>query len=331
MPADDSTDRRPFVFRCTNAVSAHPTLPTKLRHMILTYALHANSKTGVGFTGQEKMAGYLGISVKTLQRQLKQLDELGDAVPVRIERKARFKARRQGRTSDSYRLVLMPEQGDSSVALVEGEQGDSSVALVEGEQGDSSVALVGGLKRQSRPETGDQSDNGVAVSAESDFGEVRTTETEEEETAESADAAAEGGAPREEEQSPSPPPAPWVPPVIQLPAEWQPPEGADPANVAGFRKAFAEPMQVMPRHYAGEKPEPAPTGYTSVHWDRTFKVWRPWSPVPCAFLRWHPDGDGVPYTVTPAASETKAHEPGACAPHDPVSAYDALSQGLMRF
>lgn len=105
-------------------------LPRELRHFVMVLAVLANRRTGVGLAGQDRIAEALGVTSKrTVQRLFADL-EAHPASPVRVARKPRMRRSGRGRSSDSYQLELVVDQGDSRVALVETDQGDSRVAKV---------------------------------------------------------------------------------------------------------------------------------------------------------------------------------------------------------
>lgn len=81
-------------------------LPPELKHLLLTYAFWAHNDTGVGWTGQARMAAYLGIKPRALRDRLSAINDHADS-PVRVDRSAKYGGV-HGRTSDTYTLVLIP-------------------------------------------------------------------------------------------------------------------------------------------------------------------------------------------------------------------------------
>ena len=95
---------KPLTMQIIDAVGAS-TLPQDLRLLLFTMAYLANSKTGVGLSGQETIGKFMGCSGREVRRKLERLDELPD-VPVRVIRRHRYLSANRGRTSDEYQLEL---------------------------------------------------------------------------------------------------------------------------------------------------------------------------------------------------------------------------------
>lgn len=88
----------------------HCALPSELRHYVMTLAVLANRRTGIGTAGQERIAEAMGVTVRTVQRLAAQLETHADR-PVTVVRRQR--RRKDGyRTSDEYRLALPSPDAD---------------------------------------------------------------------------------------------------------------------------------------------------------------------------------------------------------------------------
>jgi hypothetical protein len=92
---------KPFTMLIIDAAGASA-LPQDLRHLIFTMAYLADSKSGRGLSGQDTIGRFMGCSAREVRRKLDRLDALDS--PVRIVRSPRY--RKEGRTSDEYRLEL---------------------------------------------------------------------------------------------------------------------------------------------------------------------------------------------------------------------------------
>lgn len=79
--------------------------PAKL--VLLALANRTNHETGMCFPGQELIAEECSMSVRTVRRHLKTLEDCG-----LLERRMRMSREGRGRTSDSYRLLI--DQPDKS-------------------------------------------------------------------------------------------------------------------------------------------------------------------------------------------------------------------------
>lgn len=104
-------------------------LPSELRHLLLVLALLGNSESGVGWSGQDRIARALGVSDRELRRLLVALDQAASEAglevrergekgkpwrprvvhsPVRVVRRRRGREGGKGRSSDDWRLELLP-------------------------------------------------------------------------------------------------------------------------------------------------------------------------------------------------------------------------------
>lgn len=79
-------------------------LPFELRHVIRVYADLANRKTGVGWSGHERIANELGCSRRTLLRFLADLRQLPGDPWITFRRRA--KKHGKGRDSDEYTVHI---------------------------------------------------------------------------------------------------------------------------------------------------------------------------------------------------------------------------------
>ena len=84
-------------------------LPPDARHVVMVMSLYAEHETASGFHGQATIARLTGRSERHVRSILANLSRL-DSHPIRIERRARFRADGRGRTSDEWRLVLVGDQ-----------------------------------------------------------------------------------------------------------------------------------------------------------------------------------------------------------------------------
>ena len=80
-------------------------LPQDLRLLVFVMAYLANSRTGIGLSGQDTIGKFMGCTGREVRRKLDRLDDLADA-PVRVIRRRRSRADGRGRTSDEYQLEL---------------------------------------------------------------------------------------------------------------------------------------------------------------------------------------------------------------------------------
>lgn len=93
---------KPYTMQVIDAVGASG-LPQDIRHLLVTMAYLANSKTGQGFSGQDTIGRFMGCSEREVRRKLDRLEQIES--PVQVVRRARF--RKDGaRTSDEYFLRL---------------------------------------------------------------------------------------------------------------------------------------------------------------------------------------------------------------------------------
>lgn len=84
-------------------------LPPDARHVVMVMSLYAEHETASGFHGQATIARLTGRSERHVRSILAELSR-PDSHPIRIERRARFRADGRGRTSDEWRLVLVGDQ-----------------------------------------------------------------------------------------------------------------------------------------------------------------------------------------------------------------------------
>ncbi|MEO7032512.1 MAG: hypothetical protein ABI548_01670 [Polyangiaceae bacterium] len=126
---------RNYTLQVMHAVCAS-NLPPELRHLLLTLALAGSQDTGVGLHGQETIGRWMGVSRKTVLRYFQQLDQLAAAgqSPVRVERRRRGLKEGRGRTSDEWRLVLIPvsaslDSSPKAVTLKAPDQSPKAVTL----------------------------------------------------------------------------------------------------------------------------------------------------------------------------------------------------------
>ncbi|HET7545168.1 MAG TPA: hypothetical protein VFK05_35125 [Polyangiaceae bacterium] len=90
--------------RVIDAVGASD-LPQDLRLLVFALAYLANSKTGIGLSGQDTIGKFMGCTGREVRRKLERLDTLSDA-PVRVIRRHRSRRDGRGRSSDEYQLEL---------------------------------------------------------------------------------------------------------------------------------------------------------------------------------------------------------------------------------
>lgn len=108
-------------------------LPPPEKLVLISLADHHNKETGVCIPGQRSVAKQTCMSVRTVQRHLKQLEKRG-----LIVRQARFRGEGRGRTSDAYVL-----QGDNLSAMAIYPKGDGATkATNQDDQGDTVVAPI---------------------------------------------------------------------------------------------------------------------------------------------------------------------------------------------
>jgi hypothetical protein len=100
-------DARNVTLRVMHAVAASDLRP-EVRHLVMTMALLATGKTGVGTSSQATIGKAMGISDRHVRNLLAEL-EANPLSPVRVERRRRGRAGGTGRTSDEYQLILVPE------------------------------------------------------------------------------------------------------------------------------------------------------------------------------------------------------------------------------
>ncbi|MBK8994635.1 MAG: hypothetical protein IPM35_02640 [Myxococcales bacterium] len=123
----------PIGIRAQQAVCAEDcTLAPELRHLVMVLAVLANRRTGEGIAGQERIAGAMGVTTRTVRRLLA---ELADAdAPVAVMRTPRMRRTGRGRTSDAYTLAVQADTGDR---LNDDDQPDACVQVDMGEQADA--------------------------------------------------------------------------------------------------------------------------------------------------------------------------------------------------
>lgn len=101
MPSD-----KLFTHRVMGAVcDVDCVLSAEERHLVMVFAWAADSRTGVGFSGRNRLAGMLGKTDRQVRRLIAQVNANPES-PVRIESTPRFRKDGRGRTSDSYQLTL---------------------------------------------------------------------------------------------------------------------------------------------------------------------------------------------------------------------------------
>ena len=93
-----------LTMRVIDAVGAS-NLPQDLRLLVFALAYLANSRTGIGLSGQDTIGKFMGCTGREVRRKLERLDEQPDA-PVRVIRRHRSRTDGRGRTSDEYQLEL---------------------------------------------------------------------------------------------------------------------------------------------------------------------------------------------------------------------------------
>lgn len=108
--------------------------PEKL--VLVSLADHHNRATGLCIPGQASVGEQTCMSVRTVQRHMKSLEERG-----LIVRKARFRPEGRGRTSDSYIL-----QGDNLTpsSASKGDKSGTTNATNQNDQGDTVVVAITG-------------------------------------------------------------------------------------------------------------------------------------------------------------------------------------------
>jgi DNA-binding transcriptional ArsR family regulator len=107
-------------------------LPPSEKLVLLSLADHYNGQTGVCIPGQKSLAEQTSMSVRTIQRHLKALEDRG-----LIVRKARFRPEGRGRTSDRYELQM---HGDNvSHYSDQGDNPDTTKATTLHDQSDTGV------------------------------------------------------------------------------------------------------------------------------------------------------------------------------------------------
>jgi hypothetical protein len=146
----------PYTLRVQLAVMASA-LPKETRHLIHVMAISAGNETGIGRAGQERLAAAMGVSDRHVRSLLAELQS-PDSFPVRVERRARFRADGRGRTSDEWRLVLVegtnrntvpPEQPSAGTARRTNR--NATTDQPEHRSGDLRSGLRSGLRSSSAP------------------------------------------------------------------------------------------------------------------------------------------------------------------------------------
>jgi len=132
---------RSYTLQISHAV-CKSRLPPHLRHLLLTLALLADSRTGTGYHGQPHIAKAMGVSDKTLRKYFTELEALdrGGATPVRITRQRQGRPDGTGRSSDKWTLVPIAEepQTEASVPFEVGEDDEAQTEHFEGSNGTQS-------------------------------------------------------------------------------------------------------------------------------------------------------------------------------------------------
>jgi len=119
-------------------------LPAAEKLVLLSLADHFNGTTGLCIPGQKAIAEQTSMSVRTIQRHLKQLERRG-----LIARKARFRGEGRGRTSDRYTLAM----GGDNVSCYSGEA--TTKATNQDDQHDNGVAPITGREPEGSGERGE--------------------------------------------------------------------------------------------------------------------------------------------------------------------------------
>lgn len=84
-------------------------LPPDARHVVMVMCHYADHETASGWHSQATIARLSGRSERHVRGVMAALAK-PDAFPIRIERRPRFRSDGRGRTSDEWRLVLVPDQ-----------------------------------------------------------------------------------------------------------------------------------------------------------------------------------------------------------------------------
>jgi hypothetical protein len=105
----------PYTLRVMHAVAAS-SLPSNLRHFLLTLALLADSESGSAYYGQESIGRAMGCSERQVRTYFGELDAraVAGTTPVRITRKRRGRPDGKGRSSDEWTLVLASMAAETS-------------------------------------------------------------------------------------------------------------------------------------------------------------------------------------------------------------------------
>jgi lysophospholipase L1-like esterase len=92
------------------------------RHYLLVLAHLCDNETGKGYSGQDRVASAMGVTVRTVRRIASRVEARLATAPtmVKVIRRPRMRPDGRGRTSDQWELLVV-DQPDAGVALVDPE------------------------------------------------------------------------------------------------------------------------------------------------------------------------------------------------------------------